>query len=200
MANLTTEQIQANFALWQTKLQEFDCFSQEMIDEMGSELMMAPFSMEDKNGGAYAGAMIKTVLYQLCTIATQFNEKIFGMQDKDGRYIHPKLYVNKNMLIRTLLLQHISKAEIFTHEEEEWRVKKGFKYTFNKDLNTSMKLGERSTYLCMKYGIKLSEEEFHAMRTLDKGEDIIINPFMHPLAYIVRMVNQIVAMENVEKQ
>ena len=87
---------------------------------------------------------------------------------------------------------------MFVPVTEQWKINKGILYDFNNELPSSLKLGERSIYLCMKYGIKLSEEEYEAMRILDKDEDKT-NSFMNPLCEIVKIANQLAAIELCQK-
>ena len=46
----------------------------------------------------------------------------------------------------------------------------------------------------MKYGIELNEEEYEAMRIIDKDEDKT-NSFTQPLCAIVKIANQLTAIE-----
>lgn len=187
----------ANFALWQKKLQEYGCFSQEMMNDLGEKIKVAPFCMSTKNGMAYEGALLETVLYRLCSIASLINENVFGMKSKSGVHMHPHIYVNNRMLMRVLLLQHIAKAVMFTPEVEEWKKRRGDLYMFNDaEMKTTMKLGQRSAFLCMKYGIELCEEEFEAIHAIDKTDDGVVNSFVSPLAWLVKVANQVVAIES----
>jgi hypothetical protein len=65
-------------------------------------------------------------------------------------------------------------------------------------MQTSLKLGERSIFMCQKYGIKLTEEEFDAMKICDKEEDKN-NSFTTPLAELVKIANQLTAIEIYQK-
>ena len=107
---------------------------------------------------------------------------------------HPFLSVNMDMLMRVLLLQHISKAELYIPQTENWKKNKGFLYDFNGEIESQLKLGERSAFLCMKHGIKLSELEFEAMTIIDKDEKSF-NSHQTPLVILVKMINQLVAIE-----
>lgn len=100
--------------------------------------------------------------------------------------------------MKVLLLQHISKAELFVSCNEQWKINKGIFYDFNPSLLTSLKLGDRSVYLCQRYGIKLTEEEFDAMKVLDKEEDKT-NSFITPLAELVKIANQLTVIELYQK-
>lgn len=189
---LSIEKINSNFILWIERLQKYNCYSQRLIDEMGDLIKNASFSLTENSGSAYQGSMIDVVLNNLCRLGYELNENCFGYQNNKIKHKH--LYVNQNMLMRVLLLQHIAKAEMFVIQNNQWKAKNGYIYDFNDELKTSLKLGERSIFLCMKYGIELNEEEYEAMRIIDKDEDKT-NSFTQPLCAIVKMANQLTAIE-----
>ena len=55
--------------------------------------------------------------------------------------------------------------------ESEWhRTNQGKMYEFNDEL-TSMRVGERSAYYALKYGVELSEDEYQSIINYDKPED-----------------------------
>ena len=191
---LTIEKIKLNYVTFCNKLKKYNCYSEEMINDLGEKLMNASFSMTAECGSAYQGSLIDVVLNHLCTIAYSINEIVYS---DTGKFSHMR--VNNDMLMRVLLLQHISKAELFVDTRETWKINKGILYEFNDELKTAMKLGERSLYLCQKYGISLSEEEYEAIRIIDKADDDKANYFITPLASLVRMANHFVAIEMKEK-
>lgn len=190
---ITQEKINVNYSRWIERLKKYNCFSERMIEEMGESIKNASFALQESSGCAYQGSMLDVVLNSLCTLAFHINENAFGINDK-GKMKHQYLKVNSNMLMRVLLLQHIAKAEMFVLQNNSWKAKNGYIYDFNDKLNAVLKCGERSIYLCMKYGISLTEEEYEAMRILDK-EDEKANPYLSPLCQIVRMTNQLVSTE-----
>lgn len=190
---LTEEKKNLNFTLWTTKLKDYGCYSESLINELGDKLTNATFNMNDSNGGCYDGALIDVILSNLCTLGYHINECAFGLNEK-GRRNHPFLNVNLDMLMRVLLLQHISKADYFIPQSETWKKSKGFLYEFNGKLDTQLKLGERSAYMCLKHGINLSEMEYEAMTIIDKDEKAF-NSHFSPLAQLVRTINQLVAVE-----
>lgn len=191
---LHENQINANYAIWVEKLHKYNCFSQQLLDDLGSQIAHAPFAMETPSGAAYNGALLDVVLNHLCIIAFHLNE--WGMTASSTQQIvHPYLKVNTNMLLRVLLLQHISKAELFVSQQESWKLKKGMLYQFNNDITTTLRTGERSLFLCQKYGITLTEDEFDAMRIIDKLDELSANAYISPLAQMVKTVNQFAALE-----
>lgn len=190
---LTEEKKNLNFVLWTKKLKEYNCYSESLINELGDSIKNGSFNMNESNGGCYEGSLINVILSNLCTVGYHINEFAFGLNEK-GRRNHQFLNVNTEMLMRILLLQHISKSELFISQTENWKKNKGFFYDYNGDLDTQLKVGERSAFLCMKHGIKLSEVEYEAMTIIDK-EEKAFNTHMNPLTLLVKVINQLVMVE-----
>jgi hypothetical protein len=190
---LTEEKRNLNFVLWTKKLKDYNCYSESLINELGDKLKNASFSMNESNGGCYEGALIEVILNNLCTLGYHINELAFGLNSK-GKRNHPFLNVNTEMIMRVLLLQHISKAEYFITQTENWKKNKGYLFDFNGELETQLKMGERSAFLCMKHGIQLSEIEFEAMTIVDK-DDKCFNSHQNQLVVLVKTINQLVAVE-----
>lgn len=182
-----------NFVLWTKKLKDYNCYSESLINELGEKLKNASFNMNEANGGCYEGSLIEVILNNLCTLGYHINELAFGLNDK-GKRNHPFLNVNTEMIMRVLLLQHISKAEYFITQTENWKKNKGYLFDFNGELETQLKMGERSAFLCMKHGIQLSEIEFEAMTIVDK-DDKCFNSHQNQLVVLVKTINQLVAVE-----
>ena len=83
---------------------------------------------------------------------------------------------------------------MFILQTNQWKAKQGYLFDFNPNMNTCLKCGERTIFLCMKYGIELTEEEFEAIRIIDK-EDSVANQYITPLCQLVKMANQLVSIE-----
>ena len=75
---------------------------------------------------------------------------------------------------------------MFVDETEQWKIKKGIMYKFQ-DFETSLKLGARTLFLCQKYGIKLEEDEYEAILSIDDAEDNGAR-FRSPLYTLVKSV------------
>lgn len=187
MCKLSEEKINANYLKWIEKLKKYDAYSEEMINDIGEKLKNSSFGLNDSSGGAYRGAMIDVTLNMLCVLAAHISENSIN------KY-HPFIKVNSNSLIKVLLLQHISKAVMFVDETAQWKLNKGIFYGFNENLASILKCGERTIFMCMKYGIKLTEEEYEAIRIMDKEEDKSCS-FNNPMAVLVRFINQLVFIE-----
>ena len=190
---ISEEKINKNYLLWTEYLKKYDCYSEDLINDYGDAIKNASFAMNETSGAAYQGSLLDVVLSNLCVIAVHINDMAFGKNDKQ-KDRHPFLLVDKKSLMKVLLLQHISKAEMFVSSKEEWKIKKGMYYEFNNELLTSLKLGDRSAFICQNYGIKLTEEEYEAMKICDKEEEKN-NSFVTPLAEIVKIANQLTAIE-----
>lgn len=192
---ITEEKINSNFVLWVERLKKYNCYSEEMINDIGDNIKNASFALSVNSGCAYTGSMIDTVLNHLCTIAYHLNEDAFGLNAKQ-RMKHPFLKVDPNTLMKVLLLQHISKAEMFVPQEQQWKIKNGYVFDFNPNMSAALKCGERSIYLCQKYGVKLTEEEYEAIRIIDKDdENKKADTYVNPLCQIVKISNQLTAIE-----
>lgn len=192
--SLTEDRINKNYILWIEQLKKYNCYSEELISDYGDSIRLASFGLNECNGNAYQGSLLDIVLFKLCVIANQINENVFGVNEK-GKIRHKALYVNKESLLKVLLLQHISKAEMFVPSSEQWKINKGILYEFNPNLQTSMKLCERSLFICSKYDIKFTEEEYDAMKVLDR-EDDKANIYLSPLAQLVKISNQLASTES----
>lgn len=190
---LTEEKRNLNLTLWIKKLKDYDCYSESLINELGDKIVNAPFNTNEANGGCYDGSLIDVVLNNLCTIGYHINVLGFGKNSKD-KLNHHFLSVNNDMLMRVLLLQHIAKAVMFIPQTESWKKNKGYLYEYNGEMESQLKLGEYSAFLCMKHGIKLSEVEYEAMTIIDK-EDKNFNSHQTPLSTLVKFINQLVAIE-----
>ena len=195
---LTEEKLNANYLKFINYLQKYNCYSEDMMKELGEKIKLAPYSMERDMGGAYDGAMIDVTLNVLCKIGAQINNNAIGANGGD-KIAHPLLAVNNNMLMRVLLLINIAKAEMFIPNKSEWHKKNlGRMYEFAEN-KTKLKLGARSLYLCQKYGIQLEEEEFEAFLTIDNQDDTG-ERFQTPLYTMVKVTKMFTLVELRQKQ
>lgn len=178
---ITKKEIESNFEKWVKRLQTYDCYSEEMINECGELIKSASYGMNEESGSAYNGSLLDVVLNKLCLYSFNINNTL-----------SESMHSNKESLLKVLLLQHISKCEMFIGQTVDWERKRGNLYQFNPNIKGQLKTGERSAYMCMKYGIKLTEEEFEAIRVIDKDSDDKSQFYASPLATIVRLTNTLV--------
>lgn len=182
---ISEERLNANYLSFINYLKKYNCYSEEMMNEMGEKIKTASYSLEEQYGGAYDGSLIDVTLNVLCRIGFMLNENVFGPgSNQNGQIGDPIMYVSQISLMRVLLLLNIGKAEMFIEQKEEWAKRKGRLYQFNDNLSTNMKLGARTLFICQKYGITLNEEEYCAITSIDK-EDETGARFQTPIYAIV---------------
>ncbi len=181
---LSENKITANYLNFIKYLEKYECYSEQMFIELGEKIKYAPYNMSLEHGGAEPGSMINITLNFLCKIAVEINQKVFI--GNDGKINYPNLAVNQKMLMRVLLLSNIAKADMFVENPSEWHKKNlGKMYDFNTNLKTKLNLGQRSLYLCQKYGIILEEEEYEAFLSLDEDNNNS-ERFQTPLYSIIK--------------
>lgn len=193
---LTEERINANFLNFIKYLEKYGCYSEDMIKELGDKIKYAPYSKNTDYGGAEPGGLVDVTLNVLCRIGAEINTNALGANGGDT-VKHPLLYVNSNMLMRVLLLLNIAKCEMF-RDADSWHRNRGMMYEFV-DNTTKLKIGERSLYLCQKYGITLAEEEFEAFLAVDQDE-LSGERFQTPLYSVVRVAKMLTLVELRQRQ
>ena len=158
----------------------------QLINLVGGEevLMNASFGMNEESNTAYDGALIKSSL-EIAEYAKKLNEIL--PEDKS---------ISNSAIYKVALLHHIAKCVMYTKNDNDWEVdKRGIYYKFNK-LGASLRCGERSVLLAMTAGVKFTEEEYEAMRVIDKineGDDAI-RWYSTTLATLIRQANEIVTL------
>lgn len=176
---LNEEKINSNYVLWQTKLKDNDCYSEQLMEIYGDDIRTASYGMEENSGSAYDGALINCVLYKICRYAVTINNML-----------PEAIKVNQKSLLKVCLLQHISKSIMYVKETDPYWVKKGKRYTYS-SFGTSLKSGERSVLMCIQNGIQLTDEEYEAMRIIDKDTNDKTNYHSSMLATIVKCSNEL---------
>lgn len=190
---MTEEKINANYLKFVKYLEKYNCYSEQMMNEIGDKIKIAPYSMQLDYGGAEPGALVDVTLNVLCKIGAEINNNALGSNGGD-KIAHPTIAVNQNMLMRVLLLLNIAKAEMFVENPSEWhRRNLGKMYEFANN-KTKLKLGQRSLFLCQKYGIQLEEEEFEAFLTIDQADDTG-ERFQSPLYTVVKAAKMFTLVE-----
>lgn len=184
---LSEERLNQNYLMFINRLEKYGCKSETLLDELGSKIKYASYSRNEEDGGCYNGSLIDVTLNRLCKIGYQINQNVFN----DG---HPFLVCDTKSLMKVLLLVNISKAEMYEAETETWKLKKGMLYRFSDSLSSALKIGERTLYLCQKYGIRLTEEEFEAIRFSDISDDVP-DKYRNPLCILTRIALSLTSVE-----
>ena len=186
MKHLTNEQIEINFSQWVKRLEKYGVYSEKMIEELGDKIKKAPFATGEVSGGAYEGALLDVTLNHICKNAFNRNASQYG----EGHILH----CDTTSLMRVLLLQHICKSEMFVEQTNAWKKKNGYPYDFNDNIDATLKCGAWSIAICMRYGIKLTQEEVQAMIIIDREDDKSAM-FITPLTLATKTANQEIIVE-----
>ena len=190
---LSEERLNQNYLTFINRMEKYGCKSEALLDALGEKIKYATYNRNEEDGGCYNGALIDITLNRLCKLGYQINESVFGANG-NGTNQHPFLYSNAKSLMKALLLLNISKAEMYEPETEQWKIKKGMLYRFSDSLGTTLKTGARTVFLCQKFGIPLTEEEYEAILFYDV-EDDVPDKFRNPLCMLVRTAVAFVSVE-----
>lgn len=186
MKLLNETSLNANYANYIVALT--DIIGSEIADKISEELCdkikNAPSAISLDTGLAYDGAYIR------------HTSKILDRAKKINQVFDEKLRVDEISITKVVLLHQLSKALMFEENDVDWQIKKGdiYKYT---ELTGALRCGERSIWLCAKYGIYLTEEETEAMRVIDKdfAEDTYVKYYGSTLSLIIKMANDVANVE-----
>lgn len=152
--------LNSNFLLYRKKLETVcDEDLSQFFDDLGELIKNATFSSIEESGLAYDGSFVIMVLKNISKYAFKLNE----MLNED-------LKVDTKSLIKVCLLHHISKIFLYKKTKDEWKKSKGMIYEYN-ETNNALKGGLKSVSICLKYGIKFTEEEIEAMTIMDRDDE-----------------------------
>ena len=162
--------------------------SDKVIELLGGQekVLNASFGMSTDSGSAYPGAFVYNSI-MIAEYAKKLNE-----------ILPESMRVNNKSIYRVALLQHIGKVVMYVENNNEWEVKnRGFIYKFI-DQNTALRCGERTLFILMQAGVVLSEDEFEAIRIIDKSkeDDNYTKFYSNTLAFIIRQANEFVSAIN----
>lgn len=189
------------YAQFVTKLEEVGVDSEKLINFLGAEnIKNAPAGLEVSSGLAFPGALLLLIsrsvnyaerLWEMTSSVKTVDTLSGQTEQKVNEY-----GVNRNSLIKVMLLHHIGKVMIFQDNDDEWQVnKRGIIYKWV-DNETVISSGERSQYVCQRCGIEFSEPEFEAMKINDKNnEDRFSMLHIHPLSMLVKMADDLTYMK-----
>ena len=153
------EKINKNNQTFLEKNKLYQILNKELLEYLGEDLLTAPASTMKSLHNAFPGGLIDHILK-----TTKYAIGINKLLPED-------ISVDANSIVKVCFLHQIGKTFLYKWCESEWhRNNQGKMYDFNEEL-TSMKIGERSAYYAMKYGISLTEEEYQAIINYDKSDD-----------------------------
>jgi len=153
------DKILKNKDIFLEKNKLYGILSKELVDYLGEELFTAPASTMKSLHNAFPGGLIDHIL-KTTKYAIGINKLL------------PQSYeVDAQSIVKVCFLHQIGKTFLYKWNESEWhRNNQGKMYEFNEEL-VSLKIGERSAYYSLKYGIQLTDEEYQAIINYDKSDD-----------------------------
>lgn len=159
-----------------------------LIAALGGDdkVMNATFGMNADSGSAYDGSFVYNAI-MIAKYAKQLNDML-----------PEKIKVDSKSIYKVALLQHISKIVMYEKNDNDWEIKnRGILYKFVEH-DTALRCGERSIFLLMQIGISLNENEFEAIRIVDKSkeEDTYAKYYSNTLAFVIRQANEMVSIIN----
>lgn len=154
-------------------------------DELKEALRNAAGGLSEDTGIAYPGGLITHI-----NVTLALADKIYNIISEPPFNV---LNIDKNSLIKVLLIMHLSKIEMYKPNDNTWEIeKRGLNFKFNDNLKGRLKFGERSILVCMDARIELTEEEFEAIRCIDrKSESTGSEMFDSTLSLVVRQINEL---------
>ena len=159
--SLTPEEITSNFEKYRSfleKLGDRSIPALAMVDHLGERLALCPASSKKEYHQAFPGGLVDHSLRVLSNALKLV--KAFGWE------------IPKESLIIGCLFHDLGKcgdesADYYVPQTDSWRVQKlGENYTYNRDLQY-MTVPDRGVWLCQHFGLKLTKEEFLAIKLND---------------------------------
>ena len=189
MEKISNERISVNFARFIEKLNDVGVPTEKLIEIIGHDnLANATYASNIDSGYAFNGSFIEVVMRRLATYCVYMNGHMQQIKADD------------KSLIKVALLSQIAKATMFEENDNSWeKTNLGRVYKFA-SLPGALRCGERSFYLCVKAGITFTEEEYEAMRALDKtDDDSFQNAHGSMISVIIKNAAALVATEGREE-
>lgn len=180
-----------NFKIWKQGILRFadEETVNNIIEALGGEdaITKATYSNTAESGSAFAGSFLKNVI-SLTSLAKKF---------ATDASIFPE-YVNADSVVKVCLLSQIAKVLLYQENDSTYEINRGKVYKFNDELKGALRVGERSVLIAMNAGVKFTEDEFEAMKILDKDnqDDNYVRYFCSPISTIIKFASEIIAVKN----
>jgi hypothetical protein len=151
---------------------------------LGEDLYSAPASNMESMYNSFPGGLIDYILS-----VTKYGINLNDILPESQR-------VDKKSLIKVCFLHQLGKVKLYKFCESEWhRKNQGKMYDFNEEL-VSMKVGERSAYYSLRYGVELSDEEYQSILNYDKTDDDKQSKWYgSTLSTLLRLANELAIIE-----
>lgn len=178
---LTIDQLEKNKAKFIETNAKYNIFTKELLDFLGEDLYTSPYSSSLNMIGCYPGGLLHQVI-KSCRYSLKLNE-----------ILSEHLQNPTATIIKVVFLCQIGKTFMFKLNDKS--VQGGKMYDFNDDI-VRLHVGERSAYYALKYGVKLTEEEYQAIINIDKeNDDKMARYFSSTLSHMIKTGFELAAMD-----
>ena len=162
----------------------YNILSENLLEFLGEDLYSAPASNMESMYNAFPGGLIDYIL-----TVTKYGINLNDILPESQR-------VDKKSIIRVCFLHQLGKVKLYKFCESEWhRKNQGKMYDFNEDL-VSIRVGVRSAYYSLRYGVELSDEEYQSILNYDKTDDDKQSKWYgSTLSTILRLANELAIIE-----
>jgi hypothetical protein len=162
----------------------YNILSENLLEFLGEDLYSAPASNMESMYNAFPGGLIDYIL-----TVTKYGINLNDILPESQR-------VDKKSIIKVCFLHQLGKVKLYKFCESEWhRKNQGKMYDFNEEL-VSMRVGERSAYYSLRYGVELSDEEYQSILNYDKTDDDKQSKWYgSTLSTILRLANELAIIE-----
>jgi hypothetical protein len=192
MTQLSPEEIASNFDKYRSFMEKLGDRSEHalaLVDHLGERLALCPASSRKDFHAAFPGGLVDHSLRVLSNALKLC--KTFGWD------------LSKDSLIIGCLLHDLGKVgdetqDYYLPQTDEWRVNKlGETYTHNRVMQY-MTVPDRGVWLCQHFGLRLTKEEFLAIKLNDGQYDETNAPYKMKeptLAVVVHMADLLATRE-----
>ena len=184
---LSKEQLIKNLDIFSNTNEKYKIFTDELLDYLTNNgLFDCPASTSLNLHNCFPGGLIDHII-RVGRFSTKINELLSNTLKQEVESI-----------IKVVFLHSIGKVGLYEEQESKWhRDNLGSYYQYATEDKVTMKIGERSAYLAMKYDIKLSDFEYQAVINSSKNleEDLQAKYFSDPLTIILRQGISLAAIE-----
>jgi hypothetical protein len=162
----------------------YNILPENLLEFLGEDLYSAPASNMESMYNSFPGGLIDYILS-----VTKYGINLNDILPESQR-------VDKKSLIKVCFLHQLGKVKLYKFCESEWhRKNQGKMYDFNEEL-VSMKVGERSAYYSLRYGVELSDEEYQSILNYDKTDDDKQSKWYgSTLSTLLRLANELAIIE-----
>lgn len=162
--------------------------AEAIIEALGGEekVAKAPYLNLANSGAAYDGAFIKNVI------------RLTHLAHKINAILPEEIQADIASINKVCMLSQIAKVLLYEENDNRWEIaNRGMIYKYAQ-LNGALRVGERSTMIASNVGVKFTEEEYEAMRIMDKStdDDAYTKYFSSPLSLVIRQASEIIAISN----